>query len=143
MSSNERRYRMKITASAISLTVADPEASARFLEQAFGFERDMAADGFVSLTRPDVGFNVVYLRAGLPTFKPRERAAHTAAGILVVLVVDDVDGEYERLTAAGVSIITPIETEEWGERYFQIEDPNGVIVQLVQWVAAPPETVAP
>jgi hypothetical protein len=33
------------------------------------------------------------------------------------------------------------ETEPWGERYFQVEGPNGVIVQLVQWVAAPLETV--
>jgi catechol 2,3-dioxygenase-like lactoylglutathione lyase family enzyme len=57
---------MKVTGSAVSLTVADPEASARFLEQTFGFEREMAADGFVSLTRPDVGFNVIYLRAGCP-----------------------------------------------------------------------------
>jgi catechol 2,3-dioxygenase-like lactoylglutathione lyase family enzyme len=52
---------MHVTASAVSLTVADPEASARFLEGAFGFER-------------------------------------------------------------------------------KVEDPNGVIIQLVQWVAAPPQT---
>lgn len=132
---------MEITSSALSLTVADPEASARFLEQTLGFEREMAADGFVSLTRHDVGFNLVYLRAGLPTFKPRERAARTADGLLVVFVVEDVDAEYARLTAAGTPIITPIETEAWGERYFQVEDPNGVIVQLVQWVAAPPDEV--
>jgi len=132
---------VKITASALSLTVADPEASARFLEQTFDFERAMAADGFVSLTRADIDLNVIYLRAGLPTFKPRERAARTADGILIVLVVDDVDAEYERLTAADTVILTAIETEEWGERYFQVEDPNGVIVQLVQWVAAPPESV--
>lgn len=132
---------MKVTASAVSLTVADPEASARFLEETFEFRREMAADGFVSLTRPDVGFNLIYLRAGLPTFKPRDRAASTADGILVVLVVDDIDAEYERLTTAGTTILTPIETEDWGERYFQVEDPNGVIVQLVQWVEAPPSTV--
>jgi predicted enzyme related to lactoylglutathione lyase len=132
---------MKVTESALSLTVADPELSARFLEQTFDFERDMAADGFVSLRRPDVGFNVIYLRAGLPTFKPRERATRTADGVLVVLVVEEIDAEYDRVTAAGIPILTPIETEEWGERYFQVEDPNGVIVQLVQWVAAPPETV--
>jgi uncharacterized glyoxalase superfamily protein PhnB len=34
----------------------------------------------------------------------------------------------------GVPIVTPIETEEWGERYFQMSDPNGIIIQLVQWV---------
>ena len=71
---------MKITGSALSLTVADPEASARFLERTFGFEREMEADGFVSLARPDAGFNLVYLRAGLPTFKPRERRAGPPTG---------------------------------------------------------------
>ena len=92
---------MKITASAISLTVADPEASARFLEQTFGFEREMAADGFWSLTRPDIGFNVIYLRAGLPTFKPRERATRTADGLLIVLVaVDNVVGGVVPRTSA-------------------------------------------
>lgn len=132
---------MRITSSGLSLTVTDPEASAGFLEQRFGFEREMAADGFVSLARSDAGFNLVFLRAGLETFKPRNRAEQTANGLLVVFVVDAIDAEYERLVSAGVPILTPIETEPWGERYFQVEDPNGVIVQLVQWVAAPPEGV--
>jgi len=26
--------------------------------------------------------------------------------------------------------------DEWGERAFQVRDPNGVIVQLVDWNAA-------
>ena len=95
----------------------------------------------MSLTRPDVGFNLIYLRAGLPTFRPRDRAAHTADGLLVVLVVDDIDAEYGRLTAAGGEILTPIQTEDWGERSFQVAHPNGVIVQLVQWVTTAPASV--
>ena len=71
---------MHVTASALSLTVSDPEASAAFFEGRLGFAREMAADGFVSLARPDVGFNVIFLRAGLATFKPRDRAARTADG---------------------------------------------------------------
>jgi hypothetical protein len=35
-------------------------------------------------------------------------------------VVDDVEAEYERIRA--------------GERYFQVTDPCGVVIQLVQWV---------
>jgi uncharacterized glyoxalase superfamily protein PhnB len=128
---------MKITASAVSLNVADPEASAKFLESVFGFQREMEADGFVSLGRPDAGFNLIYLRAGLASFKPADRAGETAAGLIVALVVDDIDAEYARVRADGVEILTPIETEEWGERYFQVADPNGVILQLVQWVAQP------
>jgi len=27
----------------------------------------------------------------------------------------------------------PLTAEEWGERAFQVRDPNGVIIQLVDW----------
>jgi catechol 2,3-dioxygenase-like lactoylglutathione lyase family enzyme len=133
---------MQITASAVSLNVEDPEASADFLKRHFGFEEAMAADGFVSLSRPDAGFNVIYLRTGLPTFKPAAIAGHRADGLLLVFEVDDIDAEHERLLREGVEMTTPIETEEWGERFLQVTDPCGVVLQLVQWVsAAPPEAV--
>ncbi len=128
---------MKISASAISLNVDDVAASAAFVKDHFGFSEDMAADGFVSLRREDAGFNLIYLRTGLATFKPERLRERRADGLLVVFVVDDVDGEYARLQREGVAITTPIETEPWGERYFQVTDPNGVTIQLVQWVTTP------
>ena len=127
---------MKITASALSLNVADEQASARFARDHLGFVEEMANDGFISLSRPDAGFNLIFLRTGLQTFKPDHLRGHAADGLLVVFVVDDIDGEYARLQSAGVPITTPIETEPWGERYFQMSDPNGVVIQLVQWMTA-------
>ncbi len=124
---------LQITANAISLNVADPAASAKFVTEHFGFTEQMSADGFVSLTRPDAP-NLIFLRTGLSTFKPAEIAGSAGQGLLVVFVVENIDAEYDRLRAAGVPIVTPIETEEWGERYFQMRDPNGIIFQLVQWV---------
>ena len=128
---------MKITASAISLNVADVAASAEFATAHFGFTQDMAAEGFVSLSRADAGFNLIFLRTGLATFKPERLRSRQADGLLVVFVVDDIDGEYRRLQDEGVPITTPIETEPWGERFFQVTDPNGVTIQLVQWISAP------
>jgi uncharacterized glyoxalase superfamily protein PhnB len=125
---------VKVTASALSLNVADPTASADFAKTHLGFVEDMAADGFVSLKREDVGFSLVFLRTGLETFKPAHIAGAAGQGLLIALVVDGIDTEYERLQAEGVPIVTPIETEPWGERYFQMSDPNGVIIQLVEWV---------
>jgi predicted enzyme related to lactoylglutathione lyase len=126
---------VRITSSAISLNVADERASAAFLSDHFGFAEEMSADGFVSLSRPDAGFNVIFLRTGLATFKPASMAGHAADGLLLVFVVDDIDAEYARLTDAGIDFTTPIETEEWGERYFQVTDPNGIVIQLVQWMS--------
>ncbi|NOK17590.1 VOC family protein [Corallococcus carmarthensis] len=131
---------MRVTASAVSLNVDDVEASASFLKRHFGFTEAMAADGFVSLARPDVGFNVIYLRTGLKTLKPESLKTRRADGLIVAFVVDDIDAEYARIQAEGVRILTPIETEEWGERYFQVADANGVIVQLVQWMHTPGTT---
>ena len=125
---------MKVTASALSLNVADPVASAEFAKSHLGFVEEMAAEGFVSLKRADVGFNLVFLKTGLETFKPARIAGDAGQGTLIALVVDGIDREYERLQAEGVPIVTPIETEPWGERYFQMSDPNGVIIQLVEWV---------
>jgi uncharacterized glyoxalase superfamily protein PhnB len=128
---------VKITASAISLNVADVAASARFATQHLGFTEAMSAEGFVSLARADVGFNLIFLRTGLPTIKPDRLRESPADGLLVVFVVDDIDGEYRRLAEAGVPITTPIETEPWGERFFQVTDPNGVTIQFVQWMTNP------
>jgi predicted enzyme related to lactoylglutathione lyase len=128
---------MRVSASAISLNVEDPVASAEFAKRHFGFEEEMAADGFVSLAHPSAGFNLIYLRLGLPTFKPAALAGRRADGLLVVFVVENVDAEYERLVGDAVAITTPLETEEWGERYFQVTDPCGVVFQVVTWVGAP------
>ena len=123
-----------ILAFGISLNVPDPAASAAFLARNFGFLTEMQDEGFVSLKHPDGGPNVVFLRTGLPTFKPTEIAGRARDGLLLVLVVADLDERHGRLAAAGADVVTPPETEPWGERYAQYRDPNGLIIQLVQWV---------
>ncbi|MEW2472852.1 VOC family protein [Micromonospora gifhornensis] len=128
---------MQITGSAISLNVQDVSASAEFVKQHFGFREEMSADGFVSLARDGVGFNLIFLRTGLASLQPPILKEQQAQGVLVAFVVDDIDAEYAQIRAAGVPITTPIQTEPWGERFFQVTDPNGVILQLVQWMHSP------
>ncbi|WP_274561441.1 VOC family protein [Streptomyces spiramyceticus] len=123
---------MKITATAISLTVDDVPASAAFLTTHFGFQEAMAADGFASLTREDA-VNVIFLKRGVEVLPEGFRDQH-AAGVIVAFTVDDLPAEYERLKGAGVDISMELREEPWGERLFQVTDPNGVIIQLVDWV---------
>jgi uncharacterized glyoxalase superfamily protein PhnB len=125
---------MRITASAVALNVEDVAASSAFLVDHFGFHEEMAADGFASLAREDAGMNVAFLRRGLETLPEDQRADH-AAGLILAFVVDDLEGELARLRGEGVTITMPLTSEEWGERAFQVRDPNGVIVQLVDWNA--------
>jgi len=126
---------MIITSSAVSLTVDDVAASSRFLTTHFGFREEMAADGFASLARDDAGMNVIFLRRGLATLPDDQRDDH-ASGVILAFVVDDLEAELARLQAEGVGITMPLTVEDWGERAFQVRDPNGVIIQLVDWNGA-------
>ncbi|MER8001897.1 VOC family protein [Streptomyces sp. NPDC095613] len=123
---------MPITASAVSLNVDDVPASSAFLTRHFGFREEAAADGFASLAREDAGMNVIYLRRGLASLPDDQRDDH-AGGVILAFVVDDLEAELARLTAEGVAVTMPLREEPWGERAFQVRDPNGVIVQLVDW----------
>jgi predicted enzyme related to lactoylglutathione lyase len=127
-----------ITATAISLNVDDVGASSAFLSEHFGFREEMSADGFAALTRDDAGLSVVFLRRGLATL-PADQRDDRASGLILAFVVDDLEGELARLQSEGVAITMPLTVEEWGERAFQVRDPNGVIVQLVDWVHQPGE----
>lgn len=126
---------MKINSSAVSLNVDDVNASSSFLTDHFGFREQIAADGVASLTRPDSGLKVIFLRRGLATLPADQRDDH-ARGLILAFDVEDLEGELARLKAEGVAITMPLVEEEWGERAFQVRDPNGIIIQLVDWQAA-------
>lgn len=124
---------MHVTSCAVALNVDDVPASSAFLIRHFGFIEQMAADGFASLGRDDATMNIALLRRGLEVLPEDFRDQH-AAGVIVALVVTDLAAEEKRLRDEGVTITMPLREEPWGERAFQVTDPNGVIVQLVEWV---------
>lgn len=72
---------MRVTAAALSLNVPDVEASADFVRRHLGFATAMEADGFVSLSRPDTGFDPDYVarRAADGRARARSRAGLRAA----------------------------------------------------------------
>ncbi|MCX5174422.1 VOC family protein [Streptomyces virginiae] len=138
---------MNVSTSALSLTVADVDASRDFLCTHLGYEVAMADDGFASLTREDAAVDIVLLRRGTEVL-PAEQRNREAGGLILALTVTDLEAEEARLRAAGVPITMPLREEPWGERLFQMTDPNGVVVQLVEWAvpdrpADPDEDSAP
>ncbi|MDG4860346.1 VOC family protein [Streptomyces sp. T-3] len=124
---------MKITASTVSLTVTDVAASQAFLTAHLGYTTQADADGFASLTRPDA-VDIVLLTRGTEILPPEQRDQQAAGLILAFTLDGGLDAEEKRLRDAGVDITMPLREEPWGERLFQITDPNGVIIQFVEWV---------
>ncbi|MEJ7647639.1 MAG: VOC family protein [Nakamurella sp.] len=126
---------MHIKSSTISLTVADVRASVRFFVEHLGYVEQLAADGFASLSHDRGGVDLVFLQRGIEIL-PEDKRDQQASGVILAFVVDDLDGELARLEREGVVITLPMREEEWGERLFMVEDPNGIAVELVQWNTA-------
>lgn len=123
---------MQVKSSTISLTVVDVTASASFFIKHLGYQQQMAADGFASLARDDGAVDLVFLQKGIDVL-PADQRHQQASGLIVALTVADLDAELARLQGEGVTITLPLQEEEWGERLFQIKDPNAIVVELVQW----------
>ncbi|MEV0527055.1 VOC family protein [Streptomyces sp. NPDC050439] len=132
---------MNVTASTLSLTVADVDASREFFRTHLGYEVAMAAEGFASLTRGDGAADIVLLRGGSEVLPPEQRDQR-ATGLIFALTVTGIEAEERRLREAGAPITMPLREEPWGERLFQLTDPNGVVVQFVEWATqdAPTQT---
>lgn len=127
---------MQITASTVSLTVDDVAASQRFFTTHLGYVEQAAADGFASLSRDDAAMDIVLLARDTEVLPADQRDQH-AAGLILAFTTTGIAHEEKRLRTEGVKITMPLREELWGERLFQVTDPNGVIVQFVEWVTPP------
>lgn len=123
---------MHITATTVSLTVDDVSASEDFFTTHLGFAKTAAAEGFASLAREDAAADVVLLRRGTEVL-PADQRDQRAAGLILAFTVTGLEGEERRLRDRGVPITMPLREEPWGERLFQITDPNGIVIQFVEW----------
>ncbi|MGW0806229.1 VOC family protein [Nonomuraea sp. NPDC002799] len=125
---------MNIVSSAVSLTVADPAASSRFLTRHLGFREVLAGEEFIALGRDDAAVDLVLMERDLERWQPGQGLAE----VTVVFAVTGLAAEYERLRGEDATITIPLRREPWGELLTQLTDPNGVKIQLTEWI--PPST---
>ncbi len=105
------------------------------LERMMGFYRDVMRlplrsyhedEGFVAFQFGDMRFNV-----------GRHNGVHGSASdpfrIMPHLGVDDIHGEHARLASEGVEFIRVPEQEHWGGWVATLKDPDGNILQLLQF----------
>ncbi|WP_167478309.1 VOC family protein [Nocardia arthritidis] len=128
---------MRIVDSTVSLTVDDVAATKKFLVDLFGYEEAIAADGFVSLTHADRAVGIAIHRRGLEVL-PEEQRDVATRGMALAFTVADVAAEEARLRAAGANITLPLMEQPWGEKLFQATDPNGIVVEVLEWTEPAP-----
>lgn len=126
---------MRITTSTVSLTVDDVAASQDFFTTHLAYEVQAAADGFVSLTRKDAAVDIVLLRRGTEVLAGRPaRPARLRPDPR--FHSERHRGRGEAAAHRGRRDHHAAARGPWGERLFQVTDPNGIVVQFVEWTEA-------
>jgi uncharacterized glyoxalase superfamily protein PhnB len=132
---------MTITSYYPVLATADVRATASFYATMFGFQPQFVSEWYVHLghrEHPRVALAIV--AKDHETVPPVGRVP--AQGLLVNFEVDNVDAEYERLTAAGAEIVLALKDEPFGQRHFIVRAPDGVLVDVITPIAPAPEYAA-
>ncbi|WP_137809871.1 MULTISPECIES: VOC family protein [unclassified Gordonia (in: high G+C Gram-positive bacteria)] len=124
---------MNVTSVYPVLMSTDVAAAADFYQRVLGFEVTFSADWYVSM-RTGV-FELALVDATHPTIPEGHR--RPAAGLLVNIEVDDVDALYRRLTDEhGLRPVLQLRDEDFGQRHFIVEGPDGVLLDCIQPIPA-------
>ena len=108
------------------LLYADCAAALDWLTRAFGFEevlRHTGDDGSVNHAEMKVGEGRIYMGDPGDHYRnPKQLGQDT---VWLYVLVDDVDAHHQRATAAGAEILRAPEDQEYGDRRYDVVDPEG------------------
>jgi uncharacterized glyoxalase superfamily protein PhnB len=106
-----------------SLRYKDAPRAIEFLEQAFGFKRQMVVDGENgTIAHAELAYGDGMVMLG--TDRDDSYGSHAGQGWMYV-VVEDVDAHYAQAKAAGAEMVRELEDQEYGSRDYSARDFEG------------------
>lgn len=122
---------MKCTQFYPVLMTAQVADSARFFVEHLRFKPVFESDWYVHLqSSEDESVNLALLQRDHDTIPAAGRGA-SAGGLLLNFEVADVDAEYARAQKQGLKILLPLRDEEFGQRHFIAQGPDGVLIDVI------------
>ncbi|MEL6678374.1 MAG: VOC family protein [Pseudomonadota bacterium] len=122
---------MKCTQYYPVIQTDDVAATKAFYVDNFRFRLSFDADWYCHLqSSEDPGVNIAILRGDHETIPAVGRG--TVNGLILNFEVEDVDAEYEAAQRAGLPMLKPLTDEAFGQRHFIVQDPNGVLIDVIK-----------
>lgn len=126
---------LRVTSYYPVLMTRDVGGTAAFWRTHFGFAPLFTSDWYVHLQlEGDASVNLAVLDNAHATI-PELARGQSAGGLLINFEVEDVDAVHARLQAAGLPILLPLRDEDFGQRHFITQDPNGVLIDVIKPIA--------
>ena len=114
------------------------EETVRFYRDHLRFEPTFESDWYVHLrSTEDEAVNIAVLDGGHPTIPASGRGR--VSGLIINFEVEDVDAVFDNITEAGLPMLLPIRDEDFGQRHFITQDPNGVLIDVIKPIPPSPE----
>ena len=132
---------MKVSSYYPVIMTGDVAGTSDFYIRHFGFKALFSADWYVHLQSTDNEHVTLAILDGTHETIP-EGGRGTVSGLLLNFEVEDVDGIYQRLKAAGLPIRLDLRDEDFGQRHFITSDPNGVLIDVIKPIPPSAEFVA-
>ncbi|WDD96328.1 VOC family protein [Burkholderia sp. FERM BP-3421] len=112
------------------LTVRSAQAALAFYHAAFGFDTRELIDEDGAIMHAEMSYRGQQVLMFAPegafgTTARSPRSAGAPAPQSFYLYVDDVDAVYQRALDAGATGVSAPQDQFWGDRFAQIEDPDG------------------
>lgn len=107
------------------------EETAAFYRENFRFEPTFDSDWYVHLqSTEDEAVNIAVLKGDHQTIPQSGRGQ--VSGLIINFEVEDVDAVFGRISEAGLPILLPLRDEDFGQRHFITQDPNGVLIDIIK-----------
>ncbi len=112
-------------------TVKDLEIAKIFYIDNFAFEVVFSGDWYIHLVSPS-GVQVGFLLPNQPSQPKIFQGQYSGDGVIFSLEVENADTAFVVAQSKGLDIALEIRSEDWGQRHFVIQDPNGIYLDIVQ-----------
>jgi uncharacterized glyoxalase superfamily protein PhnB len=113
------------------IAVKDVDASVKFYTEKLGFKLDLmipdadGTNGFAWVSLDKTGF-------GLMLVPELEHRGNGVVFMFPVVEGTNVDDYYAQVQKNGVAVMTPIADQAWGDRNFELKDPDGYVLSPYQ-----------
>lgn len=117
--------------SFVVFIVENLDAAKSFYTGNLGFEVVFSGDWYIHLISKS-GIQIGFMLPDQPSQPEIFRKAFPGEGAIFSLEVEDADAAYEIAKSKSLHVVLELKSEDWGQRHFCIQDPNGVYLDIVQ-----------
>ena len=111
--------------------VKDLDAAKSFYTENLGFDVVFSGDWYIHLAAQS-GVQLGFMLPDQPTQPPLFHEQYSGKGVIFSIEVEDVDKAFEEARSKSLNIVFELKSEDWGQRHFCVQDPNGIYVDIVQ-----------